>query len=236
MIAQLRTAAEVLLSFVAPLQCLICSRRGEHTEGIGAFVCPTCWSNLPVAPPAERLFNELLRHFPDDELALSAVCAAFAFAEHSPEMRLIYGLKYRGLWRVAYLLGQHLGRVVCTELGTSGDALVPVPIHPSRRRERGYNQSEALAKGIAAVTGQPVWSNLLQRRVATPSQTRLSAAQRRSNVAGVFAVRDPERLRGRTVLLVDDVLTTGSTLNSCAEALLNAGACRVLAAVLVRAS
>jgi len=72
--------------------------------------------------------------------------------------------------------------------------------------------------------------------VATPSQTRLLATQRRSNVAGVFAVRDPARLRGRTLLLVDDVLTTGSTLNSCAEALLNAGACRVLAAVLVRAS
>jgi ComF family protein len=204
-------------------------------SGIERFVCRRCWYNLPVAPPPEELYNELLRFFPGDELALSGVLALFGFHEGTPPMRLIHAVKYRGAFRLGRELGRALGALVPHSF-PEVEALVPVPIHPARLRERGYNQADAIALGIADRCGVPVYRRALRRRVATVSQTRLNAEQRRRNVHGVFAAGpEADAVRSRTVLLVDDVLTTGSTLNSCAEALLCLGARRVFAAVIAKA-
>ena len=99
------------------------------------------------------------------------------------------------------------------------DLLVPVPLHPRRERERGFNQASLLARRVGVAWGVPVRADVLIRAVATPSQTELDAPARRANVRGAFRLRRPELIAGRHVLLVDDILTTGATLSECARCL-----------------
>jgi ComF family protein len=102
--------------------------------------------------------------------------------------------------------------------------LAPVPLHPRKRRERGFNQAELIARELAARSGLPLAPGALVRRIDTPPQAGLSAAARRRNVARAFAVRQCARVAGRRVVLVDDVLTTGATAQACSRALAAAGA------------
>jgi ComF family protein len=112
----------------------------------------------------------------------------------------------------------------------AADMVIPVPLHASRRRERGYNQAELLARAFASMQGLPVRTDVLMRVRATEAQTHLSQAERRRNVAGAFALSDPmaaKMIAGRRIMLVDDVTTTGSTLDAAAEPLRAAGAASV---------
>lgn len=118
----------------------------------------------------------------------------------------------------------------------SGAMLVPVPLHPRRRRERGFNQSELLAREIARRTGTLVVPGALVRRQDTRPQTGLSAAARRANVKDAFAVRQRARIAGRCVVLIDDVFTTGATAQACARVLREAGALDVRLLTLARVS
>ncbi len=227
---------EVVLQLVAPRCCCICGRALESRTGIERFVCRPCWDNLPIAPPPEMIYHELVCSFGADELALSGVAALFHLREGSPAMRLIYAVKYFGLWELGIELGRVLGGLLPHLLPEPVDLIVPVPIHPARERERTYNQAEAIARGLAAVAQRPVSTEVIRRRIATSSQTQLNAEERRRNVAGAFTGAAQAALaRSRSVLLVDDVLTTGSTLNSCAEALLELGARRVFAVAVAKA-
>ena len=126
-------------------------------------------------------------------------------------------------------------------LDAKNAVLVPVPLHPSRQRERGFNQAELLARGLAgslreAGKGPRLETRCLRRTRPTPPQTGLSLAARRENVRGVFAVDHPEVVRDLEAVLVDDVMTTGATLSACAAALKRAGATRVWALTLARAT
>jgi competence protein ComFC len=113
------------------------------------------------------------------------------------------------------------------------DALIPVPLHPTRLRQRGFNQSLLLARQVGGLTGVEVKESLIRTR-RTDAQVNLGAEQRMANVAGAFAVHPQIPVAGLSVVLIDDVVTTGSTLSSCAEALINAGASSVKAASLAR--
>ncbi len=117
-----------------------------------------------------------------------------------------------------------------------GDGVfVPVPLHRKRRRERGFNQAEALASALGRLTGRPVEKRALRRVADIPPQTTMGRAERMANVRGAFRVVRPERIRGRVVVLVDDVFTTGSTLGECARELRGAGAADVRALTVARA-
>ena len=137
----------------------------------------------------------------------------------------IHRLKYQRVSALADPLGDALGRF-WQRVGVRATGIVPVPLHPDRERERGYNQSELLARRVAWAAGIPVYPHALRRVRATAAQMTLNAAERRLNVAGAFHCDDPA-LRGATVLLVDDVCTTASTLDACAQALKAAGAAEV---------
>lgn len=116
-------------------------------------------------------------------------------------------------------------------------AILPVPLHHARRRERTYNQAELIARGISQATGIPVLNKALVRTRYTTTQTMLSAAERHTNLRDAFAPgKQSAHIRGKVVMLVDDVLTTGSTLNTCATALLEAGARRVNVAAVAAAA
>jgi ComF family protein len=148
----------------------------------------------------------------------------------------IHALKYRGKRRLAARLADELLAVAGVRDLLSADAvLVPVPLHPRRRRQRGFNQSALLARALGARTGLPV-VEALRRRRDTDAQTGLSAAARRANVRGAFVARvPPALLRGRPVVMVDDVVTTGATATACARALAGAGADEIRLLTLARA-
>ena len=148
--------------------------------------------------------------------------------------RLIHSFKYRGAWRTAREMGGWYGRCLRESGLYDGiDVVVPLPLHPFKRCRRGYNQSEYLAEGIAAELGVPVDRQSVRRRRNTASQALKSRRERAANVEGAFAVRRPERLAGRHILLVDDVMTTGSTLLACASEILRAvPGCRISLAAL----
>jgi ComF family protein len=148
---------------------------------------------------------------------------------------LIHGFKYRHMRRHIPFLCAYLRYRPDLRAWMRGfDALVPVPIHPVRRRERGYNQAEEIARELAPLSGMPVLPFALRRLRATVSQTKLGRRDRRGNLAGAFACAGPEAVKGKRILLLDDVFTTGATAECCAELLLAAGAVSVGAMALAR--
>lgn len=240
---------------VFPAPCLLC-RQGLH-EAVGLGVCRACWRSLEPwgGPSCARCGLALSR---DDATAgADAGCAccrlvtfdfdrARCFGPYTDNLRaIILELKFRRRERLSRRLGERLAAAwfSAEELGASdADVIVPVPLHPSRERERGFNQAALLARGLVHQLDQTrarraprVETRCLARTRPTPPQTGLSAEERRANVAGVFAVDRPELIRSRVVVLVDDVMTTGATLSACAAALKSAGARRVLALALARA-
>ncbi len=147
-------------------------------------------------------------------------CATYG----GPVREALHALKYRGERRLAPVLGQALAER-WRRAGRGGEVLVPVPIHRTRRRERGFDQAEDLAKAAAAALGLP-WSDALERRSRTVAQHALGRTERAANLGGAFVVRDDrrDRVRHRWIVLVDDITTTGATLTECARALRASGA------------
>lgn len=146
--------------------------------------------------------------------------AYFFYYKENAACRILHELKYRNTPEV----GICMGKVMAEEMRSSGffcgiDCLVPVPLAPSKRKKRGYNQCEMIAEGISAVISVPVSTGRLVRRVANPTQTKKRRMERWENVQGIFAVEDAAAYSGKHILLIDDVMTTGATLISCMEAL-----------------
>jgi ComF family protein len=155
--------------------------------------------------------------------------------------KAILHLKFHGREYLGHRLGALLARAWAALPELDSAIVAPVPLHPSRRRERGFNQAELLARGLVRSlrkeeSGLRLVAGTLRRIRATVPQVGLSVRARRENVSGVFSVGRPEDVRNRTVVVVDDVMTTGATLSACAAALKRAGAARVLALSLARAT
>ncbi len=194
----------------------------------GCQACPRCGTLLPLAASPERCPGCCSQARPP--YAGLQACAAWGGPLAAAVARMKYGRRpdlARGLLRA-------LGDSV-TEPAPSPDLLVPVPLHPSRLRERGYNQAALLARGLARRWAVPLDLDALVRTRATRAQQELGAGERHANVRGAFRAL-PAAVRGRRILLVDDVFTTGSTAAACSEALLAAGAARVSVWALARAA
>ncbi|MDZ7413507.1 MAG: ComF family protein [candidate division KSB1 bacterium] len=219
-----------LLDFVFPPYCMFC---GAHLARHECLVCYNCWFALPLTPsPGGVVHTGGAKH--GEPQHLDASVAVWRYDEQVE--RIIHLFKYGGYTCLARPLGLAVGgTLVATGLCDRGDVLVPIPLHPARRRERGYNQSELLARRAAKVCGLPVETDLLRRTRYTRPQSQLGASERAKNVAGAFAVRLPAEVGGRRVILVDDVLTTGATASECARVLKEAGALEVFLATAARA-
>lgn len=229
----LKTLGSALLDFVFPPFCSLC--RGALRDG-ERIVCEACWAKVGLlsgprcprcgAPSTDR---DRCPNCSDKTFRFSGTCVLAPFDEGA--QALIHLLKYREKASVGVRFGRMLGEAVKADPRMSGvDLVLPVPLHPSRVRERGYNQSALIARGVGEALGRPVEARALARTRATRTQTELSAAERVQNVSGAFVVRRPERVAGLGLLLVDDVFTTGATLDACAGVLLDAGAVEVFAA------
>lgn len=242
-----------LLAVVLPAVCPLCGQ--EISGSLAGGICRDCWSALtPWTGPLCSCCGLPLAANPNLPLVLCAECRrgepqfdfARSYAVYGGSLRAaVLELKFHGRDRLGRRLGELLlapGRALAAMAPPGSPALIlPVPLHRSRKRQRGYNQAELLARGLARAirkTGgtAEIAAHGLARERATAPQSGLSLQARRENVRGVFAVTDPGRIRQRDVMLVDDVMTTGATASACAAALKRAGAERVLVVTLARAT
>lgn len=214
-----------LLDLIAPRLCAVCGRRLAPSEQV---LCAACNLHLPRTGfqldardnPMARLFWGII--------PVERVAALFYYEGGSRTANLIYDLKYHDRPEI----GVAMGRMMAGEFSASGffddiDLIVPIPLARSRQRHRGYNQSRCLAEGIARETGLTLSDRVVCRRRFDRSQTQMGRWERQENVSQVFQLKEGDDIRGRHILLIDDVVTTGATMTACARELLKAADVRV---------
>jgi ComF family protein len=218
-----------LLSLLFPRLCYACGNQLLRNE---MLICTECHVLIPRTNYHLEEDNPVARLFWGRCKIEKA--AAFSFYNRDSRIRhLIHNLKYKGIETIGFELGKIYGESLSKSDFLSGiDIIIPVPLHPAKKRIRGFNQSEIISDGISSATGIPVDRVSLSRITVTGTQTRRSRFERWVNVEGIFSVKNPTLLEGKHILLIDDVITTGSTLESCANELLKAEGVRVSVAAL----
>ncbi len=197
----------------------VCAACGEPLLKDEETVCLKCRYLLPKTGYERMPDNPLAQTF-YGRVKFNAVTSCFFFSKKGKVQHLIHQLKYKGNSDAGIFLGQQLGETIKDAPLFQGiDYLIPVPLHPKREKQRGYNQSLMIARGISEVTGIPIGDKYLRRAVNTATQTHKTKEERYQNVKDIFEVCFPEELKGKHVLLIDDVLTTGATLEACAHQL-----------------
>ena len=209
-----------LFDLIAPRLCVVCGRRLSPTEKVICAVCNlhlprTNYQSSPIDNPMARLFWGII--------PVERVAALFFYEAGSRTSNILYDLKYHDRPEI----GREMGRLMAREFMEAGffegiDLIVPLPLARKRQRQRGYNQSMELARGISQMTGLPICNEVVRRTRFEKSQTQMHHWERQENVANVFKVRDLSAVSGRHVLLVDDVVTTGATMVACAREILKA--------------
>lgn len=235
-----------LLDLFVPPHCAGCETLCRETfcpacepalEPVDGPYCPVCGHPHPPSAGGWPLCADCR---PRKRPALDG--ARSVYFHTGPARQAVLEFKFTRRHDLARGLGAHLTRRFLSELARPHHlpfdevtAIVPVPLHPARRAWRGFDQAGLLSRELARVTGKPCWPEVLQRVRNTPPQLRLSPAQREDNIRGAFETRKPWRLDGASLLIVDDVFTTGATLREAARALKRGGAARVYALTLTRA-
>lgn len=208
------------ISLIFPNSCFICSEglaKGEK------YICTGCVYRLPKTNYHLQIENPLQKRF-YGILNVKAVISYLKFINKGSVPLLFYKMKYENYAEIGEILGRWFGQ----DLKESGfqeeyDVVMPVPLHRSKLLKRGYNQSDGIAKGIAEILELP-WDNKnLFRAIKNISQTSMGRIERWKNVENIFKVKDQEKIKDKRILLVDDVLTTGATLEACGVTLFDAG-------------
>jgi len=218
-----------LLSLLFPRICYAC---GNHLIRGEKLICTECYVLIPRTNYHLEEDNPVARIFWGRCRIERA--AAFSFYNRDSRIRrLIHNLKYKGVQDIGPELGKMYGLVLMNSGFTRDiDLIIPVPLHPSKERIRGFNQSYLISLGISQVTGITVDSTSLRRVSSTSTQTKKSRYERWKNVEGTFVVQDSSSVACKHILLVDDVITTGSTMESCVNELLKSEGVRVSVAAL----
>jgi ComF family protein len=215
-----------------PVNCYSCGKVLNKKE---KSICIACYYRLPKTNYHRYSDNPIMKMF-WGRTPIHSATAYYRFSKSSNVQRLIHQLKYRNKTeigdRIGYFLGNDLKE---TELFNTADLVIPVPLHPSKLKSRGYNQSDFLARGIAASMGIKVDVHNLYRRVNNETQTHKSKYERWENVAAVFELKNPAIFTNKHILLVDDVITTGATLEACAIKLVQAGGAKISIATMAYA-
>lgn len=205
------------MALVVPITCDICNRSLYHFE---QHICRICEASLPVTSYHLRPDDNDLKQKLTGLTEVRNVISFLRFSKRGKSQKILHQLKYNKKPELGVKLGMMYGDILSAH-GYVGmwDIIVPVPLHKRKEKRRGYNQSRCFAEGIGIALNTSV-GDLLQRSVNTSTQTQKSRWERWENVAEVFSYISTEDLTGKNVLLVDDVLTTGATLSSCANELL----------------
>jgi ComF family protein len=226
---------EIRDSFLHLLFPHICKGCGSDHVSEDSWLCMRCIGSLPDTNfeehpdnPAEKIFW--------GRLPLINASAQFYFTKESLMQHLLHQFKYKGDKE----LGLQLGSIMGNQLARSGrfmvDALIPLPLFPAKEKRRGYNQATVLCEGMSSIMNIPVWNDVIIRPQHTETQTKKGRLERWKNMEGKFDMIKPERLLHKHVLLVDDVVTTGATLEACGNELLKAENCQLSIVTLCIAS
>lgn len=216
----LKRYTEDLISLLFPELCYGCGNLLYHGE---KDVCTSCLYDLPYTDYHIHPDNPLAKQF-WGRLSLEAAMAMLYFKKGTKVQNLLHGLKYKNQTNIGTYLGKLIGQKLSkSQFYVDIDAIIPVPLHRKKLRLRGYNQSEYIAKGLAEELKVPMDTKSLTRGTATESQTKKARYTRYENMQGVFCVNHAEELANKHILLVDDVVTTGSTLEACGNILLSHG-------------
>lgn len=212
---------KTLLSLIFPEYCLGC----EHCLIKGeVLICTHCLYALPQTDFHLRTAHELLDKF-GGKLPLSYALAYLKFTKQGRVQKILHALKYQGCQKIGELLGFWYGYTLRqAQLHQAFDLIIPIPLHPSKQKKRGYNQSDCFARGLSEAMDVHWLAQGLIRTKANPSQTTLGKLARWENVSQIFEVNPSINIKGQRVLLVDDVVTTGSTLEAGLRTLYQAGA------------
>jgi len=212
----LQDITEALLHMAFPHICEGC---GSDILPVKASLCAHCFTSLPEtnfhfhpANPVERIFW--------GRLPVACATSLYYFTKESLVQRLMHQFKYRSNKELGYFLGTLMGHSLSASNRFGHvDALVPLPLFPAKEKKRGYNQATVLCEGIAEVMGKPVLNDVVARAVATDTQTKKGRVERWHNINGSFALTRPAAVTGKHLLLVDDVITTGASLEACGREL-----------------
>lgn len=211
--------AEDFVGLVYPKLCVVCNGHLLKTEQGFCFTCeqelPRTYDELnPASNPAGRVF---WGRFP-----VEAAAACFVFSGEGKVQELVHNLKYNGRKDAGIAAGFYFGNILKTiSPFLTADLLIPVPLHEDKLHKRGYNQATCFAQGLSEALNVPYNESILLRLKATSSQTRKSREERWENVGEVFAVSAKNKLEGKHIIIVDDVVTTGATIEACALPLLD---------------
>jgi len=199
-----------------PDLCIVCN---THLVTQEDYICTKCLYNLPKTNYHKEQDNPVSQLF-WGRTKIELATAYFSFNKGSAYQQMMHKFKYHGNKEIGYVLGKAFGNQIRQSEFNSIDLIIPVPLHKSKLRKRGYNQSEWIGKGLAEGLQKPLESKLFIRAVATETQTRKSRYARWKNVEKIFRITNVKEIEGKHILLVDDIVTTGSTLEACANTLL----------------
>ncbi|MGN7205141.1 ComF family protein [Pedobacter sp. SAFR-022] len=216
----LKILAAELLQLLFPSVCNGCGQPLVKSEQL---ICLSCRFDLPYTDfhlyPDNPVAKQLWGRIP-----CAQATAMLYFKKGTRVQQLLHNLKYKGKPELGVLLGELLAETILqSSEHWEIDLILPVPLHKKRERTRGYNQSMCIAEGLSAGLHLPVYKNVLVKRSSTSSQTKKSRFSRFENLKSAFSIEEEEKVKGKHVLLVDDVITTGATIEACASALNFAG-------------
>ena len=221
----MRNFIDSLINIISPKTCVVCGQRlvvGEH------LICGKCNLHLPRTGYADNAYDNEMAQVFWQRIPIER-CAAFMFFHGgSQSAHLIYDMKYHNHPEI----GDEMGEIIACEFTQRGffdgiDLIVPVPLTKKRQRERGYNQSEEIANGVARITGLTVANNVVKRNKFTESQVMKDRWERTDNVNGAFKLVNGDKITGKHVLVIDDIVTTGATICACGGQLAKAGNVRI---------
>ena len=204
-----------LLDLISPRLCVVCGNRLAVTE---ETLCSKCYLHLPRTDFGHDLYENVMAKLFWGQMAIEKATALFYYEPHAETAQILYEMKYKNHPEI----GVVMGRMMAKELMRSGlfegiDAIVPVPLARKRERQRGYNQSLELARGVSEVTGLPIANKVVRRTKFVGSQTQRGRWERNENVENVFELVNSDSISGKHLLLIDDVVTTGATIIACAQ-------------------
>ncbi len=226
---KLKVYASDFLSLFYPRLCNGCKKALIQDE---ECLCSFCRYELPQTNFHKERENPMSQVF-WGRVDIETATALFYFQKGGKVQNIVHQFKYKGKTEVGIYLGKILGRQLKSHpVWEPIDVIVPVPLHEKKQYKRGFNQSEVFGRGISTLFNRPVETNNLQRITRTDTQTRKGRFKRWENVETVFQVKKPDSFRGRNILLIDDVVTTGSTLEACARKLKDIKGVRVWVATI----
>ena len=210
---------DIINHFIGLFYPEICAVCGQHLMQGEKVICIACLQNIPRTRLHLQKDNIIEQRF-WGKVQLERATAFYYFTKKSNFQKILHQLKYKNNREVGVAMGKYAAvELIESEDFTNFDYLIPVPLHPKKQKKRGYNQALCIVEGLAEFLNGEIDTENLVRVVENPTQTKKSVYERWENTKGIFAVKDPQLFENKRILLVDDVLTTGSTLIACVEAI-----------------